>query len=530
MPLTGDHHRHTERLLSTFIVVAGFVYALFVIFVLPLEKLVAIPSDDAFYYFKIARNIVAGEGCTFDGIARTNGFHPLWMLCVLCVFNVLPSNPEFPVRVILGGSGLLASMTLVLLFKLVRRQVQGGAEWITLAVCLLPPVCSAMVNGLETGLLLFAVTVLLWFCYRRDLHTVYAGPWRALLFGVSLGLVALCRLDSVFLLVAAACLTLIVMISGRITVRHGIVRLVILGVGFGLVFGPYCAWNVAQFGHIMPISGAMKSSFPSLRESLNLSGDSLFGGMLLALMWVVLFANAYMQADYTQRWSNVLSSPLTLLTLACTFHFAHVFLFLTWGVYWWHFAVYGLTVAIGLGQAIGQWTSKSPRLRQTVIGTAVIVTLVPATVLKAHELGSKRQQHGAWLEGARWARDNTAPGTVFAIKDAGLFGYFCDRKTVNLDGKANGYLYRKALYDDDVDGYLQDAKVKYIAHVAGRYADGVCRIWIPRVNRRPALMLMSEAREVFHSRPFRVYRNRIRPAGEARFIIWGYTGASGVIP
>src|SRR5262245_66207693 len=35
--------------------------------------------DDAFYYLRIAANLVAGRGFTFDGLAPTNGFHPLYL-------------------------------------------------------------------------------------------------------------------------------------------------------------------------------------------------------------------------------------------------------------------------------------------------------------------------------------------------------------------------------------------------------------------------------------------------------------------
>lgn len=520
--LAGDRNRRTETLVSTSLVLVGLVYAWVMLTLLPLEKLVAIPSDDAFYYFKIARNIVVGVGCTFDGIAPTNGFHPLWMICLLPIFSVLSSSLEIPVRVILGGSGLLGSVTLVIIYRLVRRQVGGGSEWIALAVCVLPPVSSALNNGLETGLLLFAITVLLWMCYRHDLHVASAGLYRTLLFGVYLGLVTLCRLDSAFVFVAAVFLTLLLTFVGEITLRRCIVRLAVLGVGFGVAFGPYCVWNAVQFGHIMPISGAMKSSFPSLRDSFTLHGDMLFGGILLGFMWVLLFAGGYTAPDRFGRWRKALSSPLTLLTTACTFHFAHAFLFLTWGVYWWHFCVYGLTVAIGFAQVLGQWSSRWPRARPAVIGTVVFVTLVPAVLLKVHEFRSKKAQHAAWLQGARWARQNTAPGTVFAIKDAGLFGYFSNRPAVNLDGKANGYAYRRALYGDDVAGYLQETKVEYIAQVAARYVNGVCRIPIPRVNRKPVVLVMPETDEVFHSRPFPIHRDRIRTTGEARFIIWEY--------
>jgi hypothetical protein len=42
--------------------------------------------DDAYYYFKVAQNISEGHGSTFDGINRTNGYHPLWMLICIPIF------------------------------------------------------------------------------------------------------------------------------------------------------------------------------------------------------------------------------------------------------------------------------------------------------------------------------------------------------------------------------------------------------------------------------------------------------------
>src|SRR5438105_15832144 len=36
-------------------------------------------EDDAFYYFRIARNIALGHGSTYDGVNSTNGYQPLWL-------------------------------------------------------------------------------------------------------------------------------------------------------------------------------------------------------------------------------------------------------------------------------------------------------------------------------------------------------------------------------------------------------------------------------------------------------------------
>jgi len=524
--MTSDRHPKRQLLFTVVLLFAGLVYAWFVLTKLSLGTLVAIPSDDAFYYFKIARNIVAGQGCTFDGIVPTNGFHPLWMVLMLPVFSIFPSDLETPMRVVLAGSGLLGCATLVLLYRVIRRHIGGGMEFVAVAVCLLPPVSSALINGLETGLLVFAITVLLWASYRFDLHAPSPRPFRELSFGICLGLIALCRLDSVFVMISAVCLTIVFGVLRQISVRRCIIRLMAISAGFGVVFSPYCIWNMVRFGHIMPVSGAMKSSFPALRQSLTLSGDRLFGAVLLAFLWVLLVAAVLGDSERTGRWRRTLGSPLTLLVVACTLHFAHAFLFLTWGVYWWHFSIYGLAMAVGLAEATGRWTSKYPRLRSAVIGTLILVALIPAAVLKVHEYRVKGAQHRAWLEGAEWAREHTPPNTVFAIADAGLFGYFSDRRVINLDGKANGYAYRNALYYDTVDDYLRDARVEYIAHIAARYVNGNCRVIIPRVNRKDVVLPVSETQEVFRSRAFPIYQHRFRRVGEARFTVWRYAKES----
>lgn len=55
-------------------------------------------TDDAHFYFVVARNIVAGNGITFDGIGLSSGFHPLWMLAILPVFAAAGSDPITDMR------------------------------------------------------------------------------------------------------------------------------------------------------------------------------------------------------------------------------------------------------------------------------------------------------------------------------------------------------------------------------------------------------------------------------------------------
>lgn len=63
--------------------------------------------DDAFYYFKIAQNIAAGRGSTFDGLHPTNGYHPLWMGLLIPLLRALPDRLEILVNLALALQAFL---------------------------------------------------------------------------------------------------------------------------------------------------------------------------------------------------------------------------------------------------------------------------------------------------------------------------------------------------------------------------------------------------------------------------------------
>ncbi|MBA4385050.1 MAG: hypothetical protein C0410_09965, partial [Anaerolinea sp.] len=73
--------------------------------------------DDAFFYYKVAQNILAGHGFTFDQINLSNGFHPLWMVVCLCVFWLSRYDLLLPLRVLVIVSGLFNVATSLLLFR-----------------------------------------------------------------------------------------------------------------------------------------------------------------------------------------------------------------------------------------------------------------------------------------------------------------------------------------------------------------------------------------------------------------------------
>ncbi|HPD62550.1 MAG TPA: hypothetical protein PLP77_04035, partial [Anaerolineaceae bacterium] len=68
-------------------------------------------NDDAFYYYKVAQNVLSGHGFSFDGINLTNGFHPLWMVICLGVFWLSRFHLLLPLRVLIVISGVLNGLT-----------------------------------------------------------------------------------------------------------------------------------------------------------------------------------------------------------------------------------------------------------------------------------------------------------------------------------------------------------------------------------------------------------------------------------
>jgi len=519
---SGEAVGHSGRRASP-VVLAGFamLYGWLVIFALPIEYVTAALTDDAFYYLCIARNIISGNGCTFDGIAPTNGFHPLWMLCILPIV-AFADELETPARIVLALNGLMCILTIALIHRFVNRHVAPGLGLVALSICLLPNMLMAMANGLETGLLLLVLVLVLWACYRGRLFDPRSAYPSAFALGVLIGLTCLVRLDSVFLLPSFLLLVLASGLSCGVSVWRCVAYGVLATAGFGVAVAPYLAWNLLAFGDPMPISGAVKSTFPAIRRDLTVEADMAFGGVLLAGILLLLVVDAAGARRAGVRVASRLCTPVSAVALACCFHFAYAFLFMSWGVYWWHFTLYGFALVLVGSRAVGALVAFRSDLRRVLVPLMVVLTAAAAAAFKLYEIPIKMRSHAGWLAAAEWARTATPPDAVFALKDAGLFGYFSQRRVVNLDGKANGRSYRDHLRQGLVEGYLRKVNTRYVADVHAHYHQGIYRICIHRAGQDPVILMMAEGREVFRSKPIPSTSDRLRTSPESWFAIWAY--------
>src|SRR5690349_4998373 len=78
----------------TLFMLASILYALTSSF----YNLISCFADDSFYYYQIARNVVLGNGFTFDGINSTNGWHPLYMFVSILVQWVGGPGSDMAIR------------------------------------------------------------------------------------------------------------------------------------------------------------------------------------------------------------------------------------------------------------------------------------------------------------------------------------------------------------------------------------------------------------------------------------------------
>ena len=164
--------------------------------------------DDAYYYFKVAQNIVAGHGSTFDGINPTNGYHPLWLVICIPIFALAQFDLVLPLRILLVVMAALSAVTSILLFRLLRKAISEpvailGASFWGLSMLIHPIVTQP---GLETGIAALAIVLFLYLLQGFD--EKWRGP-TAVTIGdiVRLALAALLvlfsRLDLIYLALIA---------------------------------------------------------------------------------------------------------------------------------------------------------------------------------------------------------------------------------------------------------------------------------------------------------------------------------------
>ncbi len=471
-------------------------------------------ADDSGYYLTIAEHAARGLGFTFDGLAPTNGFHPLWEWLLVALHLVAPLPPEGMVRLVWLLQSVLMTVSAWLLWRLLRRHVGSWPALMGAAVYVGRLYYTGR-DGMESSLLL--VLVLL-FLDRADAWGPPPSIRVALVMGVLAGAIMLARLDSFF---AVSALALAWSLAGP--PRRPMAAIACLA-GASLVVSPYLASNLSHFGHLVPISGMLKSSFPHAGwrvATWNLEGQDRLvlqaatGAALVCLLW-----------PRAREGSRFLRTLLPALAIGVLAHELYSALFMKWGVFSWHFVLQRLVLALALPVIGARLLPPRARAGAALWATGTLVVLAAgAWPLVQRDWRTDYSQ--AWTtqsyEAARWARRATPPDAIFAMQDAGTFGSFSDRRVVNLDGLVNTFAYQDSLAAGRLEGFLRSRRVGWFVEHAildrpdvtdASYATWRFDAWSHLVERPGGSLTLRRRDEVYRSAPYAIAGRR------CVFLIW----------
>lgn len=441
----------------------------------PTNFLVAnILPDDAFYYFKIAQNITAGNGSAFDGVNLTNGYHPLWMVVNVAVFTLVGEggDPMLPIRLLLGVAVLANLITATLIFLVLRRltdkswlQSLGLAFWLFNTF-----VIAESLNGLETSFSLMFIALAACLATRSQPITNRNLIW----LGLSSGLMMVSRLDNVFYFIV-----LLVWLGIKTYPVGHFKKIFLVGLLATIVVLPWVSWNYFTFG-MVSTSAANTSSIVThglvsqdnpatwwlwpktvlYMTNLGLGQVASQTGAPMVMMFLLGIAvYVYLSSDRSKPsvFKNI--SPIVFLFCGWVLMFIANASF-RWVGRPWYFIALNMFLVWFLVWSFGQIKNK------VTFGRTLGVVLV-ALVLFSFALGWKKEVLGsqapqlAMLEAAEWGNQNLPEGTVIGVFNAGVQGYFSNHRVVNLDGLVNNAA-AKAIADRELWPYIE-ANVDYLS-------------------------------------------------------------------
>jgi hypothetical protein len=442
-------------------------------------------ADDAFYYFKIAQNIAAGRGSTFDGIALTNGYHPLWEL-VCVALHALPGVAELQtVRAVYClQMGLLVAAVWLLYRGL--RPLQPLAAATSGALIGFGTISAhVLLNGMESTLAFTFLTSWVYLAGVREQRftDLRSGRYALLIFVLLLGL-SLARLEAglfavLFLLGALyAGFTASDARSRRLQLRNTL----FLGSGLAGCGLAYAAFNLSLVGVPVPISGLAKSLWTVPSEQMLRLWDAelswfvaplrlhaaLEGRALTILLACMLLAGlvAFVREVVARRLIG-----FCLLVIGCFCLVVNNLLFTKQSFYWygWPNVMLGGLGTFGLlTTALHGYERSSLRSQLASLATAALVIMygVATDYRYATRTYDRLYDWGRPLilmdSSLRFITEEIPRDEVLAGDSVGLLAYLSGRDIINLEGLVGDQAYYHALKTKRTDELLRARHVKWL--------------------------------------------------------------------
>lgn len=478
-------------------------------------------TDDAFYYFKTAQNIVEGQGISFDGIARTNGFHPLWMILMVPVFSLASLDLILPLRLVIALQVLLGLGAGLVLFQFIQTRFSRWTAFFTALLLTFTPIIYDVTfkGGTEAGLNAFFVVLFWWQLYRttEELSQERMNTWRIAALGGLASLTLFSRLDNVYLVFLAGGWLILRFWRQNREESSSPISMIKMWLTSGIPYftpvvlslGLYLAINQLYFSSAMPVSGKIKRWWGTLKYSvygtppetirdffveffspensrgpwsiviapavnlwnwyitLENSSKLLIGTIIFALFSLIvllIYQNRKFVITTIRKWN------LIPLLGACLVHILYYKAFGHVSQKDWYWITEMILVILIIGIVIGTISrsiSKHPQGEKVVIAavSAFAVALVTPYLkipYKVIRYKPPTELH-SYFHRAKWLEENTEPNSLIGMTGSGSSGYFVqDRTLVNLDGLISSQEYFVHLQNNDIDEYLESIDLDYV--------------------------------------------------------------------
>ena len=218
----------------------------------PIEWLLHIVPDDSFYYFKIGLNIAAQGDSSFDGLTKTNGYHPGWMFVVVVLASAFDGG-EALVRAALGAAFAFHLLSAAFIARLLSVFGTAAVARVGAALWLVNPTpLTLALQGTEAALYMcgLAFTMYRFAVLATQRERVLAN---AAWLGAGLAWCFLGRTEASILAGFVSLAALVLLPSGR---RFN--GALIIGAVFTLCVCPWFVYSKLATGAFFQHSGAMK--------------------------------------------------------------------------------------------------------------------------------------------------------------------------------------------------------------------------------------------------------------------------------
>ncbi len=350
------------------VLVAGTAISLFARFRAG-DAFLAFFDDDFFYYLRIAQNIAAGHGSTFDGTHLTNGYHPLWMGVIILLVKLFAGRAFFYALLTLIAICVLATYW----FAAECLRTYGSAAAARCCAALIAAdALLIMTGGMEIVLTIPLLALLCWFRVQRFQWT----PRSAVVYGLLCSAVVLSRLDAALLVVMLAVFDLLW--AGEVPWRAR------LRAAAGYVLGMlpivlYLVANRVIFDTFMPVSGQAKQlrhhHLPSLlpfRTALLTTWAPLRFFLVLPVLCAAALAVALLWTRGPERLRREHRALVAALLCFPLLHLLVISILSDWPIWPWYLYPFA-AAAIGVCLVL---FSRAGSLETAIVRFATPVTLV----------------------------------------------------------------------------------------------------------------------------------------------------------